>query len=466
MSTPPYALTASDAARLIAAGQLTSAELAESCLDRIRELDPVLHAWAYLDEARALGMARGFDERRERGESAAPFHGVPLGVKDIFNTKEMPTEMGSLVWHAFTPGNDARVVETLGWYGCYPLGKTVTAEFGVHHPGPTLNPYDVTRTPGTSSSGSAVAVATGMVPVALGSQTAGSTIRPASYCGVYGFKPSFGLLPRTGMLKTTDTLDHIGLLARDIGDLVLLLDSARVSGQDYPLVHGTLDLPGNGSRGDLPWRVGLVRGPQWADAEGYAQRALEQLVDRLALLEGVTVQEVELRDEFSYIHPVHQTIYCKELSYYFRDELEQADLVSSTFREMVEQGRRTTPAEYRDALGFQARIAALLDEQFDGVDVILTLAAGGEALVGLDAVDRPDNCLIWTFCGAPSLTVPAFVGPAGLPFGAQLVARKYDDDRLLAFAQMLRSEGVVPGAPFPDSPLASGRPPSGIADRA
>src|SRR5262245_20622291 len=217
-----YALTASDAARLIRDGVIGSTQLVEACLARVRETDGQIGAWTFLDPDHALAQARAADEYRLSGRPIGPLHGVPVGVKDIIDTADMPTENGSVLHAGRTPSRDAAVVAMLRGAGAVIMGKTVTTEFASREPGKTRNPHNPAHTPGGSSSGSAAAVAAGMVPLALGSQTGGPTIRPAAYCGVYGFKPTHGLIPRHGMLRLSRTLDHVGLFAPTIEDIALL----------------------------------------------------------------------------------------------------------------------------------------------------------------------------------------------------------------------------------------------------
>ena len=446
-------MNAAEVVRRIEAGDLSSEELVRSCLARVEELEGAVQAWAYLDPELPLQTAIELDRRRERGESVGVLQGVPIGVKDIFNTRDMPTQMGSPLWEGFTPGNDARVVEKLRWADGIVMGKTHTAEFGVHHPSPTRNPYDPQRSPGTSSSGSAAAVATGMVPLALGSQTAGSTIRPASYCGIYGFKPSFGLVPRTAVLKTTDRLDHVAFMARSVEDMKLVFDLARVSGRNYPFVRRALDQAEQEPSGLKDWRVRLVRGPQWSEAEPYAREALEEFARRVSSLDRVCVYEKELPDTFSRIHDAHERMYCRMLAYYFQEESSHPDKLSSIFSSMVERGRTVTLEDYQEDADFQAERVVELEQEFHDCDVILTLAAAGEARVGLETRDRPDNCLLWTFCGVPSLSIPLNVGPDGLPLGVQIVGAKHNDYSLLAFAEFLVTEGLATNqGPYPSLP--------------
>jgi Asp-tRNA(Asn)/Glu-tRNA(Gln) amidotransferase A subunit family amidase len=412
-----------------------------ACLDVVDEREPVVRAWATLEPAVALAGAAAVDARRAAGTLLGPLAGVPVGVKDVFNTIDLPTEMGSPLWAGFTPGNDARCVSSLRLADAVVAGKTVTAEFAVHTAGPTTNPHDPTRMPGTSSSGSAAAVAAGMVPVALGTQTAGSIIRPASYCGVVGFKPSFGAVPRTGVLKTTDTLDTIGALARCVDDVALVFEAIRVHGVDYPVLEAAYAAAERrGSSG--PWRVAIVRGPRFGDAEPYAQDALLAFAERLAREPDVRVDELALPEAFAGAHAIHDVLYERSLAYYFKDETALGTPMSATFMAMLERGRAIELPQYRAALAAQTDLGRALERALQPYDAILDLATGGEALVGLDAVDRPDNCLVWTLCGAPALTLPRFRGPEGLPFGLQLVARRFDDYRLLDLARRLERVGA------------------------
>ncbi len=442
--TPLHELTAVKAARRIRAGTLTAEALVRACLARIEQLEPSLKAWAYLKPEQGLKQAQSVDAALGQGEDPGPLAGIPVGIKDIFNTADMPTQMGSPLWSGYTPGNDARVVFSIRQAGGIILGKTVTAEFAVHTPGPTVNPHHPEHSPGTSSSGSAAAVAAGMVPLSLGSQTAGSAIRPASYCGIYGFKPSFGLIPRTGSLKTTDSLDTVAFFARCVEDLELFFEVVRVKGQDYPLAETFLNDPARRKPAGRPWRIALVKGPQWSHAENYAQGALQKFASKLAGMEEIDIEEKEPPLEMEEAHQVHETIYDKALSHYFKQEFLKKQLVSPTLQAMILHGQKISVNEYRQALQRQAELARLLDRWFeDGVDFLLTLSTSGEAPKGLQTPDRPDSCLVWTLCGVPAINLPVFTSPAGLPFGAQVVARRYNDFQLLEFARALSKKGWV-----------------------
>lgn len=438
-----HGLTAVKAIELIQSREISAAELVKSCLKRIEQLEPEVRAWVYLNQAGALERARQVDERINRGETVGKLSGIPVGIKDIFNTIDMPTAMGSPIWQGYTPGNDARVVSRLRLQDGIMLGKTVTAEFAVHHNEITANPHNYEYSPGTSSSGSAAAVAASMVPLALGTQTAGSTIRPASYCGIYGFKPSFGLVPRTGILKTTDTLDTVSFLCRGVDDLELMFNIIRVHGPDYPISHRLLNdesrqCPKNGY-----WKVALVKGPKWGCAEEYARNSLLQFARRLSGEKEILVEEVDLGTDFEKAHEIHQTIYDKALAYYFKDEFKHKSLVSGIMYDIVERGNKLTLADYLYGLERQNELARRFDCMMEDCDIILTLSTGGEAPKGLTSPDRPDSCLIWTLCGAPAINLPVFKGPNGLPFGAQVVARRYNDILLIRFVKKLQELGCV-----------------------
>lgn len=446
-------LSASEIVRGLTERDFSAVEVLRDCLNQIERHDGSVKAWVHLDPELSLSHAERVDGKLATGAPLGPLAGVPIGIKDIFNTIDMPTQMGSDIWKGFTPGNDARVVHYLRMADAVIAGKTVTAEFAVHAPGPTHNPHRAGYMPGTSSSGSAAAVAAYMVPCAVGTQTAGSILRPASYCGVYGFKPSFGLLPRTGTLKTTDSLDTVGMFARTVDDLRTLFDVMRVSGQDHPISHAVLNDPGRQSKGNRPWRVGFVTGPKWDQAELYARQAIQEFAQRLGQLPGVQLTEVRLPDEFHRAHDIHATIYNRTLAYYFKEEFKKQTLVSQVIYDIINAGNRLTLDDYRQALEQQNALARTLDTLFaEQYDILLNLSTGGEALLGLESVDRPDSCLVWTLCGVPAINLPVFQGPSGLPFGAQILARRYNDYLLLDFVEWLRAERLVQDGTFPTPP--------------
>jgi Asp-tRNA(Asn)/Glu-tRNA(Gln) amidotransferase A subunit family amidase len=352
--------------------------------------------------------------------------------------------MGSPLWAGFTPGNDARAVFNLKRAGGLVPGKTTTAEFAVHTLGSTLNPWAPERTPGTSSSGSAVAVAMGMVPAALGTQTAGSIVRPASFCGVWGMKPSFGLIPRTGMLKTTDSLDTVGFFASHACDLGRLLDGFRVHGRDFPLSDRALnDTVRQAPPTARPWRVGLVRPHVWSQAPAYARQAMNDWAAKLDADPRFEVVEAVLPPEMAESHDLHATIYNRSLAYYFQAEFRKSELVSPVMNDLIEAGQRISPAEYAQALDRQVDLSRSMERFAGSYDVFVTLSTAGEAPLR-QIEETPDSALMWTLTHLPAISAPVFKSPSGLPFGLQLVARRYNDPLLLKFAAEAIERGHLP----------------------
>jgi len=416
----------------------------KSFIANIRQKENEIKAWAYFNEAEWLQKLE--DVLKDHPSNFSELLGVPVGVKDMFNTIDMPTEMGSPIWKGFTPGNDARCVHNIKFQGGITAGKTVTAEFAVHTPNETRNPRNPAFSPGTSSSGSAAAVAARMVPMAIGTQTAGSIIRPASYCGVFGFKPSFGTIPRTGMLKTTDTLDTVGLFAANVDDCRLLFNVMRVKGLDYPMVHNNLDNPAFQQKLSAKWKVGIVENqvPVLNNATAYAKKAFTGFVDQLKNNSEYELSVPAFPALINNAHTIQETIYHKALSYYFKKEFENETLISPVMYEIVEEGKKISVEEYGRNIELQNELSHLVDEVFNGVDVLITLSTAGTAPAFGVAIDPPDTSLIWTMCGLPVINLPLFE-ENGMPFGLQLVGRKYQDHKLLEFADSIMKHYPVTG---------------------
>ena len=396
-----------------------------------------------------MEQTRKIKEYFEKEKNIRALEGIPIGVKDIFNTKEFTTEMGSPLWKNFTPGNDARVIYYIRTAGGVVPGKTETAEFAVHTLGNALNPHNTKRTPGTSSSGSAIAIALGMVPIALGTQTAGSIVRPASFCGVYGCKPSFGLIPRTGVLKTTDSLDTIGYFAAHFEDLERMFDVVSVHGPNYPVSYNAFkDKKRQEKPPNRPWRVAIVRTHTWKDAAPYAQKSLIDYAKKLSKVNDIEIFDVELPEEMKKAHEIHSTIYDKTLSYYFKDEFKKSELVSRIMNDLIRHGNEITPTQYRQALKEQEKLIHAMDGFFKNYDILISLSTASEAPLR-NEIEQPDPALMWTMTHLPVISAPLFVSPNGLPFGAQIVARKYNDPLLFNFCNYLLSSGLLPKGPNP-----------------
>ncbi|OGJ87035.1 MAG: amidase [Candidatus Raymondbacteria bacterium RifOxyA12_full_50_37] len=429
---------------MLAQKKISAVEIAQESIKQYTALEQKVQAWVCFNGDKLLSEAKAADARLSDGQPVRSLEAVPIGVKDIMNTIDFPTQMGSPIWKDFTPGNDARVVFSLKQEGGLVPGKTVTAEFAVHTLGKTLNPHDVTRTPGTSSSGSAVAVATAMVPAALATQTAGSIVRPASFCGIYGCKPSFGLIPRTGLLKTTDSLDTVGFMAYHYEDLKNLFEVFRVHGHNYPVSDTYLsDTSLQSAPSGRPWKIAFVRTRTWKNLPDQEAKSIEEWIARLSREKDIEIHEVELPAIMQKSHEVHATIYDKTLAYYFNEEFKKAELVSPIMNRLIAHGNKITVSEYQAALNTQEEMWRAMDGFLDGFDVMVSHATAGPAPLR-DTEELPDPALMWTMTHLPVVHVPLFRSSDGLPFGMQITAKKYLDYKLLTFCDMLIQREIIP----------------------
>jgi Asp-tRNA(Asn)/Glu-tRNA(Gln) amidotransferase A subunit family amidase len=420
--TDPRSLTVREAARQIAERRLTAEALTAAYLDRIAARETTVGAWQYLDRERALAIARQRDAEPTRG----PLHGIPIAIKDLIDTVDMPTAYGSSIYLGHRPAADASCVALARAAGAVVLGKTVTTEFAAFTPGKTANPRNPAHTPGGSSSGSAAAIADGMAPLAFGTQTAGSIIRPAAYCGCIGYKPSFGLIDRAGVKPLADSLDTIGVLAGTVEDAAFF---AGVLSERPALRH--LAAPG-----DAP-RFGLYRTPMWDEAEPATAAALDAARDALERA-GAAVAELVITPEHRGLAEVQNTIMGFEMvrALAYERTLHSAEL-SPRLAQMLDAGMTIGADEYDRALAGTAEARAGLDAFFGLCDAILVPAAPGEAPVGLGNTGDPIFNRMWTLLGVPCVTLPARWAENGLPTGVQLVGRLRDDARLMACATFL-----------------------------
>jgi Asp-tRNA(Asn)/Glu-tRNA(Gln) amidotransferase A subunit family amidase len=430
-------LTAIEAAERIAAGELSAEEYTSACLDRIAAVEETVHAFAHLDPDAALAQARELDERRRNGGPLGLLHGVPVAVKDIFDTADYPTECGSPILRGRRPMHDAAAVARLREAGAVIVGKTVTTEFAYYHPGKTRNPHDPARTPGGSSSGSAAAVAAGMVPLAIGSQTNGSVIRPAAFCGVYGCKPTHGTISRHRALMLSQTLDHVGTFARSIGDTALILQAlAGYDPEDADTrpraAPDFLDVAAD--EPPLPPRFAFVRTPVWDKADAATRDAFERLAGGL----GEHAQVIDLPSAFAAAWDDHRAIMAVDMADNLRLLVERGGEAgaSQALRDIVAEGGRTSALRYLDARANAKRYAASLAEIFREFDAILTPATVGVAPKG-EATGSPMFCSLWSLTGLPAVTLPVLKGEAEMPLGVQLVGEMNDDARLLRTANWL-----------------------------
>jgi len=432
-----FELSATEAISKIRNGEITSEELVRACLNRIEEVDNDIHAWTHLNPDYALEQARELDVRRQGGDPVGPLHGIPIGIKDICDTSTLPTENGTVLDSGRQPNEDCRVVSLLREAGAVVMGKTVTTELAAYGPGKTRNPHNPEHTPGGSSSGSAAAVAAHMVPLAIGTQTNGSVIRPASYCGVVGFKPTHGLIPRTGVLVQSAPLDTVGTFARSIEDIALITEIlvAYDPGDKHtrprahpPLIETAKQEP------PLTPVLAFCRTAFWDQAENEMQEAFSELVEIL----GDDCHEVSLTEPLEHTIEMHGNIMCADLAknlagYYERGK----DKMTDTLCKMIEFGKNVSAVDYNKAVEGRDFLNSSLNSVFDHYDVIITPAATGEAPLGIDSTGNPVFNTLATYCGTPSITLPLMEGPKGLPLGIQVIGPRYDDARLLRTANWL-----------------------------
>ena len=420
--TDPRSLTVREAARQIAERRLAAETLTAAYLDRIEAREPIVGAWQYLDREQALATARRRDAEPPRG----PLHGIPLAVKDLIDTVDMPTTYGSSIYHGHWPAADASCVALAKAAGAVVVGKTVTTEFAAFTPGKTANPRNPAHTPGGSSSGSAAAVADGMAPLAFGTQTAGSVIRPAAYCGCVGYKPSFGLINRAGVKPLADSLDTVGVLAPTVEDTAFFVG---VLSERPALRH--LAVPSEAPR------FGLYRTPMWDAAEPATAAAIDEA--RAALERaGAAVAELAVSPEHHGLAEAQNTIMCFEAVRAFAHErtLHSAEL-SPRFAQMLDAGMAIGADEYDRALARAVAARVGLTAFFGACDAVLVPAAPGEAPIGLGNTGDPIFNRMWTLLGVPCVTLPARWAENGLPTGVQLVGRAGDDARLMGCAAFL-----------------------------
>lgn len=433
-----HLLSASEAAALIRDGVISSEQLVEACLAQVRAVDERIQAWAFLDPEHALNQARALDRHRLEGKPTGPLHGVPIAIKDIFDTADMPTEYGSPIHAGRTPSRDATAVALLRGAGAVIMGKAVTTEFAFLNPGKTRNPHNPEHTPGGSSSGSAVAVAAHMVPLAIGSQTAGSTIRPAAYCGVIGFKPTHGLISRHRVSPLSRTLDHVGLFARTLDDIALLAEPLAVFDDNDPDTRPRAPMRFSAIGAEEPPLAPMfafIKTPMWERADEDTREGFAELVQQL----GGQAEEVELFPSANQAWQWHQTIMGAEVAHNFvREWQNRRAMLSQPLRDQIERGRAVRAVDYQQALQQIAPMQDSFRELFEQrYDAILTPAAPSAAPKGLSSTGDPAFCTLWTLCGMPSLTLPLLQSSHGLPMGVQLVGPRDGDARLLRTARWL-----------------------------
>jgi len=410
----PSRLTATEAAKRIAAGTLRPEALMEACLDRVAAREEQVRAFAWLDPA----LAR----RNAAAARSGPLRGLPVGVKDVIDTADMPTQMNSPAWAGWRPRSDAGCVAWTRAAGGVVMGKTVTTEFATRHPGPTANPHGLGRTPGGSSSGSAAGVADFFFPLAFGTQTGGSVIRPAAFCGVVGYKPSYGMINRIGMKIMSDSLDTVGVMARSVADCALF--AGAVSGRDL-----AAPVP------DTAPRIGICRSPSWDLAAPETRDLLGRVATRLSAA-GAHVEDRELPESFAELVAAHPVVMHAESARAIGWELATSrSQLSAALTEKMDWGLAQAPDRLDWAWQVFRTVQAGFPAATEGLDVLVTPSAPGEAPEGLGWTGDPAFNFIWTSLHVPCVTVPAGTGPNGMPLGIQIVGRRGEDRAVLAWAE-------------------------------
>ena len=436
----PNSLNAVDAVRKIREGTLTSVDLVKACLARIDQTDGELKAWVHLDPEHALAQAAELDAIRQNGKPLGPLHGVPVGLKDIIDTRDYPAEHGSTIFAGRKPEADAAIVDRLREAGAVILGKTATAELAFVNPPETRNPHNPEHSPAGSSSGSAAAVAAYQVPLAIGTQTNGSVIRPASFCGTYGFKPTRGIISRRGLLQTSKSLDQVGVFGRSLEDLALLVDV--IAGYDpsdplcYPRPRPNM-VEGVNAESPVEPALAWFEMPFNDRLSSDARDGMEELLTAL----GTKVERLQAPETLSGLVEVHNTIHeyeiCQHLETEFRDHW---DKISPALQLVITEARKITKAQYEDAITVKVSADSFFSDFFNDYDAVLAPAAAGEAIKFGGGTGDPVFSTIWTLGGLPCLTMPLLVGDNGLPIGVQLIGAAEQDDRLLRTATWLLKE--------------------------
>ena len=420
----PERMSATQLSQLLARREITAEQVTRACLDRIAEREPAVQAWTVVQTEAALEHARQLD----RGPVRGLLHGLTLGIKDLFDTSDLPTSYGSPIYAGYRPGADAASVALCRQAGAVVLGKTVSTEFAAFQPGPTRNPLNPLHTPGGSSSGSAAAVADYMAHLAFGTQTAGSVIRPAAFCGIVGYKPSFGHITRAGVKSLSESLDTVGGFARTVDDAALLMAALT---HDLRLL--TLDI-------DNAPRIGIFRSPQWSQVDADAQAIIESVAERLSQ-SGAYITDVEFPDFFPDLVQLQQDIMAFEAYQALsRERYCAPDQISASLTELLAYGERIGFKTHQNNLAAALSVRQKINKTLDGFDALLTPGALGEAPLFKSGTGDPVFCRSWTLLGLPCIQLPAGLGAKGLPLGVQLVGQFAADLALFQTAKWVERQ--------------------------
>ena len=433
----PCLLSALELSNLLSKGDITADELAKSYLKRIEKFEKDVKAWAFFDPNFVLKKASECDNLKNIGRPIGPLHGIPIAIKDIFGTDEMPTECGTILRKKRYSKGDSTVVSLLKSSGAYVMGKTVTTEFAYFDPGKTTNPHDYNRTPGGSSSGSAAAVASFMTPVAIGSQTNGSVIRPASYCGVLGYKPSYGLISRNGVLRQSFLLDHVGIFSRTVDDLAFISQEIiKRDTEDRSTVQFASGNFLNIAKEDPPFdpRFIFFKTDMWKNLDKETIKIFEKFIKE----QGSNVEVHDTPSYFKDIIKYHKIIHETDMAYAFSDYYKNSkNKLGKELVQAIERGQNYKSRDYVEAVENRDYFYKIFSEVFNDYHGILTPASSGVAPKGLKSTGSPEFSTIWTFLGMPSISLPLLSGSNNLPLGVQLVGEKFDDARLMRTANWI-----------------------------
>ena len=430
-------LSVVELSKLIHEGKISSEELVQSYIQRIEEVDGKVQAWANFDKNLLLASAKESDDYRITGKSIGPLHGIPIAIKDIFGTNDLPTECGTALREGVRSKSDCEVVSLLRSSGALVMGKTVTTEFAYFDAGKTTNPHDHTRTPGGSSSGSAAAVASFMAPVAIGSQKNGSVIRPASYCGVIGYKPTYGLISRHGVMKQSNILDHVGVFSRSIEDLAFVTkEIIKKDPQDKSTVSYSVSDIMNivKSKPAFDPQFVFFKTTKWKNLDKESAKSFEEFIKKL----GSNVTVIDAPSTFDKIFEYHQIIHESDMAYTFSHFYQRRKAkLGKKLVEAIERGNKYNARDYAEACESRDHFYEQFQEVFHDYHAILTPASTGVAPKGLEYTGSPEFSTVWTYLGMPSISLPLLQGSNNLPLGVQIVGEKFDDPRLMRTANWL-----------------------------
>ena len=438
--TDVFSLKVEELVEKIKNAQITSVELCQLYIDRINKFEKDIKAWAHFDKKLLLEKAAEADEHRRLGKPLGPLHGIPVAVKDIVGTLDMPTECGTVIRKGKSYSQNAEIIELLISAGAIVMGKTATAELAYLGPAKTTNPHDYSRTPGGSSSGSAASVASFMAPLSVGSQTGGSIIRPASYCGVVGYKPTYGLISRNGILKTSEKLDHVGVFGRSVEDVALLAKTLiKKDKLDTASVHYSAENMLNETKKGPLFEPKFIfyKTDYWKLVEKKSRESFEYFIKSFK-------KNIEVFDTPSYfkdIHKYHQIIYDTDLannfSLYFKKYKKK---LSKIMQDAIIRGNKHSAKDYAEAVDFMKRSYESYEEVFEDYHGVLSPSSPGVAPKSLKTTGTAEFNKVWSYLGTPCISLPLLQGENDLPLGVQLIGAKYDDQRFLGVANWLEKE--------------------------